>query len=288
MGLFGNPPARGRGRPPGSRNKAPARVLTPAERSQAQYLRELKKSNPAKWAELMEIQLGLRAKPEGAEDPFGQVVQTIQKLKDAGLVDARGRADGARARPGSRANDNMWSAITAALHNPAAVPQALAGVVQVGQGINGQAQEFPPDTVHISPEVYRELLARAGIDPATGQPFAPPSPPPPPAEPPAPPPEPPLPTVPRDGESLGAFIVRVIEPLPADRAAEWLWGLRSRSPEVGDALATVVRLPDYALGLAYPRIAASPGFGALGEWCKANPDRAMDVIHAMQRLAAAA
>jgi len=298
MGLFGkvpnpgvpNPgaPNGGRGRPPGFPNR-PKPPMSAAEQAQAQYLRELKKADPAKWAEIIEIQLGLRPKPGAAVDPLDQMVSTIAKLKAAGLVDRA--PDGTRSRSGSTRRDNIWGAITAALEHPDAVPQALSGVVEVGKGINGQpAQEFPPDTVHIDPAVYRQLCARAGIDPETGQDVAPPTslaahvP----VEAAATPPAPSLPTTPRDGESWGAFIVRVIEPLPAERAAEWLWGLRSQSPEVGEALGTVIRLPDYALGLAYPRIAASEGFRELGEWCKANPDRAMDVIHAMQRLASAA
>ncbi|HAP90277.1 MAG TPA: hypothetical protein DCR15_11265, partial [Arthrobacter bacterium] len=149
--------------------------MTPTERAQAQYLRELKKTNPERWVEVVETQMGLRAKESEPVDPLEQMVATITKLKAAGLINLRGESDGTRAPRTAKGNDNMWSAVTAALANPTAVPEAIAGVVQVSQRMNGQEQPYAPDTVHLDPAAYRALLVRAGIDPETGHPVTAPT-----------------------------------------------------------------------------------------------------------------
>jgi len=186
--------------------------MSVAEREQQRYMAQLRKTSPERWVEVVETQMGLRAKESEPVDPLEQMVATITKLKTAGLINLKGESDGTRSPRTSKSNDNMWSAVTAALANPTAVPEAIAGVVQVSQRMNGQEQAYAPDTVHLDPAAYRALLVRAGIDPETGHPVTAPTalaahvP----AEA-APAPAPMLPTVPRDGESLGAFIVRVIE-----------------------------------------------------------------------------
>ncbi|MCL5111243.1 MAG: hypothetical protein M1401_20685 [Chloroflexi bacterium] len=79
--LFGAPkPQNKGGRPPGARSKPATEKLA---REEARYLEHLRKTNPVKWAAIMEQRMGLSL--QGPND-FEQFAETVKRMKEVGLL----------------------------------------------------------------------------------------------------------------------------------------------------------------------------------------------------------
>lgn len=252
--LTGAPPAdgpkkkatRGKSRPPDERLKA----------LRVRYLQKLERENPALYHELMQQDLGIAAKTQ--QDKLDEFVETLKKLKDAGVLPRDMK------QIGEGSNVKELAEIAMTVFGAMAAQRAAAGP--------GYPTAYPPASAEPEP-----------ASPTAGQPSTPPFPP---TAKQAPPSAGQAAKI--DSEVpmslISAAVISQLDGRSPEQAATWL--LSQNHPQAKALVEALCRTPDDRLPELLNTISQqAPDFAGLIAWLRGRQSWLVDTVRAVRRQA---